>query len=396
MLCLYILYESLIRSAINQDSERLGEMERPDGKKVRNLGGMLKLSHTCTWARKLLPSVHILRTFPAVKSNMRLLGRAFILIQVIIAIFQHVVNAGSIKYSGINEAGLEFNGINCSPTSNSVNQFLSEGHNLVRIPIAWEKLQHCLSCGLDTTYMNLVSQAVNLVTSKGGIALVDLHNYFRYNGALVTDASVFANTWKLLARSLGSSQQIWFGLMNEPHDMSTEMVLSMHQQAIDSIRSSGMSNKIIISGNGWDSLAEWASQPAWYGTSNTILSQLKDPINNYAFEMHIYFDYDNSGTHSECVQFDRSKAQRTTDWLRSVGKTALVTEFGLAKNDNCVNNYGRPFLQFLADNSDVWEGYTYWSAGSCWPDDYIFTVDPHNGVSTSDARVQLLDQFSAH
>lgn len=300
---------------------------------------------------------------------------------------------GGLKYSGVNEAGLEFGGVSCSPQASSVSQFASEGHNLFRIPFAWEKLQKCFNCNLDSNYLNLIKQAVSLVTSRGDIALLDLHNYFRYNGNLVTDSSAFGNVWSRLAQSIGNSSNVWFGLMNEPHDMSTEAVLALHQAAVTAIRATGNKNKLIVSGNGWDSLSDWTGN--WYGTSNTLLAQLQDPAANHAFEMHIYFDSDNSGTHAECTKFDRSKAQSTTNWLRSSGRTALVTEFGLAANANCVDNYGKPFLQFLKDNSDVWMGYTYWAAGSCWPSDYLFTVDPANGIAPSDPRRQLLQQYSS-
>eukprot|EP01034_Spumella_vulgaris_P023980 gene23980-30266_t len=238
-----------------------------------------------------------------------------------------------------------------------------------------------------------------MILASGGIALIDCHNYFRYYEGLISDSDTdaFANLWWRLAQQFdGNNGNIWYGLMNEPHDMSTEAVLHFHQSAIWAIRGTGSKNKLVISGNGWDSLNSWTDSPAWYGTSSTILGGLDDPVGNNVFEMHVYFDYDGSGTHSECTTKDQGAWQRTTDWLRNSGRKALVTEFGLGANDNCIYNYGQPFLDFLHNNQDVWLGYTYWSAGSCWPNDYIYTIDPNNGVQSGDGRIQLLNKYNVY
>lgn len=305
----------------------------------------------------------------------------------------------AFQYTGVNEAGLEFNGAKtyCAPQTSSIQNFHNQGHNIFRIPFAWEEIQSCIRCPLNIDYLNALDTIVNSIISMGGIALIDCHNYFRYYDTLidVNDLDSFANLWYQLSNHYTNNNQIWFGLMNEPHDMLTENVLKFHQQAIWAIRGTGNNNKIIISGNGWDSLTLWTLPSPYYGTSNTILNTLDDPMKNFIFEMHLYFDSDFSGTHAECTSIDFNLIQQTTTWLRNVNKKAIVTEFGLGNNDNCVDNYGEPFLNFLQQNQDVWIGYTYWSAGPCWPDDYIFTIDPHNNIPSSDKRVQLLQKYSA-
>ena len=305
----------------------------------------------------------------------------------------------ALQYTGVNEAGLEFDGAKeyCAPQPDSIKNFKNQGHNVFRIPFLWEEVQTCIRCDLNYEYLNALDKVVDYVLSIGGIALIDCHNYFRYYGHLVdpNDTDSFANLWYRLAGHYKNNNNIWFGLMNEPHDMQTETVQKFHQQAIWAIRGLGNTNKIIVSGNGWDSLTQWSVSNPYYGTSNTILGSLDDPSHNFMFEMHLYFDYDYSGTHADCTSIDWNLIQQTTNWLRSVKKQAIVTEFGLGNNDNCVYNYGEPFLNFLNTNKDVWTGYTYWSAGPCWPNDYIYTIDPHNGIPSSDHRVQLLAKYSA-
>eukprot|EP01040_Poterioochromonas_malhamensis_P012963 gene12963-14211_t len=308
----------------------------------------------------------------------------------------------AIQYSGINIAGLDFVGVNyslCTPRRDTAQLFASQGHNVFRIPFKWEKLQPCLRCDLDVNFLSLLDRAVKNVLSTGSIALIDCHNYFRYNDTLLSsiDPGPYTNLWYRLAQHYTNNDRIWFGLMNEPHDMTTEMVFNFHQQAIWTIRSTGNLNKIVISGNGWDGLTHWADTVAYYGTPNSKLALMDDTANNHVYEMHIYFDTAGSGAYGTCDYIDWNKIQATTDWLRSVGKKAIITEFGLGNNDNCVYNFGEVFLKYLSSNQDVYDGYTYWAAGTCWPNNYVFTVDPNNAVSiANDRRVQLLSNYSAH
>lgn len=324
----------------------------------------------------------------------------FVLLPVLNILFHQTIPLiQAFQFTGINEAGLEFQGsdIYCAPESNSINTFTSQGHNLIRIPFAWEEIQPCFRCELNNHYLSALDNVVNTVVASGGIALIDCHNYFRYYNNLVPygDTDAFASLWYHLANHYKYNDKVWFGLMNEPHDMSTEAVKAFHQQAIWAIRSVGSNNTLVISGNGWDSLTQWASSNPYYGTPNTILRGLDDSAHNFLFEMHLYFDYDYSGTHAECSAIDWEGIKQTTSWLRDNHFSAIVTEFGLGNNDNCVYNYGEPFLGYLNSNSDVWKGFTYWSAGPCWPNDYIYTLDPKNYIPSYDSRVQLLQKYAA-
>ena len=77
--------------------------------------------------------------------------------------------ATGAQFRGINRAGAEY-GEEWSPTcdgwngqsyfewptptirTNELNHFASKGMNVVRLPIAWERLQHTLGGPLDPTY----------------------------------------------------------------------------------------------------------------------------------------------------------------------------------------------------------------------------------------------------
>jgi endoglucanase len=308
------------------------------------------------------------------------------------------VALGRVLYSGVNQAGMEFGdgGAACVPTQMSIDYFTGMGHNIFRIPFKWEYLQPCSGCNLDASYLAALDEAVNRVTkaNPNNVAIVDCHNYFRHNGALLTSSqNDLPNLWYPLAAHYKNNQKVFFGLMNEPVDTSTEEVFAVYQATINAIRAAGAPNLILVSGNGWDALMDFVQNP-WYGTPNTYLAGLTDPSNNYVFEMHQYFDYDYSGHSPDCTEFPFDRIKAVAPWLRSVGKKAIITEIGLGNNVECTENHGRPLLQHLSENSDVYMGYLSWSAGPCWFGGNILSIDPAN-VPRSDIRVQLYSEFAA-
>jgi endoglucanase len=306
------------------------------------------------------------------------------------------VALGRVSYSGVNQAGMEFGGAACVPTQMSIDYFTAMGHNIFRIPFKWEDLQPCLGCPLDATYLAALDEAVSRITSAHpyNVAIVDCHNYFRYNGVLLTSTqNDLPNLWTPLATHYKNNQGVFFGMMNEPRDTTTEEVFAVYQATINAIRATGAQNLILVSGNGWDGLMDFVLNP-WYGTPNTYLAGLTDPSNNYIFEMHQYFDSDYTGHSADCTRFPFDRIKAVAPWLRSVGKKAIVTEIGLGNNLDCVENHGRPLLKHLSENSDVYMGYLSWTAGPCWFGGNILSIDPAN-VPRSDIRVQLYSEFAA-
>jgi endoglucanase len=308
------------------------------------------------------------------------------------------VARGSILYTGVNQAGMEFGdgGAACVPTQFSIDYFTAMGHNIFRIPFKWEDLQSCLGCPLDATYLAALDEAVSRITkaNPNNVAIVDCHNYFRHNGVLLTSTqNDLPNLWTPLATHYKNNQKVFFGMMNEPRDTTTEEVFIVYQATINAIRATGAQNLILVSGNGWDGLMDFVLNP-WYGTPNTYLAGLVDPLDNYVFEMHQYFDSDYSGHSADCTRFPIERIKAVAPWLRSVGKKAIITEIGLGNNSDCTENHGRPLLQHIFENDDVYLGYLSWSAGACWFGGNILSIDPAN-VPRSDIRVQLLSEYTA-
>ena len=56
-----------------------------------------------------------------------------------------------------------------------------------------------LSGAFDQAYLANYTGTVNYITSNGGWAIIDPHNYGRYNGAIISDITGFQTFWQNLA-----------------------------------------------------------------------------------------------------------------------------------------------------------------------------------------------------
>jgi endoglucanase len=155
----------------------------------------------------------------------------------------------------------------------------------------------------------------------------------------------------------------------------------------------GADNLIMVPGNGWSSAHDWFSSS--YGTPNaTLMQQVDDPKNNYVYEVHQYFDPGASGTHPDCIEAGSAAAWIApfTEWARKTGRKALLGEFGVGTDENCLKALEN-VLQFMRKNSDVWIGWTYWAAGP-WARDYFTSLEPDAGADRP--QMKILEKFMGH
>lgn len=57
-------------------------------------------------------------------------------------------------------------------------------------------------------YLANLTATVNYITSKGGYAVLDPHNFGRYNGAIITDVTGFKTFWTNLATPFKDNSKI--------------------------------------------------------------------------------------------------------------------------------------------------------------------------------------------
>ncbi|KAG8710164.1 hypothetical protein FRC12_021247 [Ceratobasidium sp. 428] len=308
--------------------------------------------------------------------------------------------AAKILYAGVNESGGEFGVWSATSTpgtglpgrfgvdyafinKSTVDIFVKNDKiNTFRVAFLLERmcpLSYGLGSKFNETYFAEYKEAIDYITvTKGAYAIFDPHNYMRYNdpsqqpftGSVIgntTDIKAattaqFGAFWKELARRFVNNPKVIFGLMNEPHDMSTALVLKNNQAAVDGIRSTGAKQLILAPGNAWTGGHSWTEGGA--EASSNYLQKLVDPAKNTAIEVHEYIDQDFSGGHAECTQPGPSNLAALTAWLKANNLKGFVGELGSGANDACYNML-KELLDYLAAN-DVYIGWTAWAAGPLW------------------------------
>ncbi|KAL9115953.1 MAG: hypothetical protein Q9227_000321 [Pyrenula ochraceoflavens] len=231
-----------------------------------------------------------------------------------------------------------------------------------------------ITASLDTGYFNNYSAVINHITSKGAYAVIDPHNYGRYNGAVIQSTTDFATFWKNLATPFKSNSKVIFDTNNEYHDMDQTLVLNLNQAAITAIRGTGATSQYIFAeGNSWTGAWTWT-------TVNDNMKALTDPSNLLIYEMHQYLDSDGSGTSATCSSstIGAERLASATTWLRSNGKKGVLGEFAGGPNSVCMSAV-QGLLQHVKANSDVWVGASWWAAGPWWGATTWSSFEPPSG-----------------
>ncbi|MGE4286742.1 MAG: cellulase family glycosylhydrolase [Phycisphaerae bacterium] len=290
------------------------------------------------------------------------------------------VNLSCAEFAGDKLPG-EFNRHYTYPTEAEIDYYSGKGMNLFRLCFQWERIQPKAGEEFKADEFARLDKVVTWATAKDCFTILDPHNYARYYGKTIgADApeGCFADLWKRLAEKYKDNPKVIFGLINEPHDMPTELWLAQANEAIAAIRQTGAGNLILVPGNGWT--GAWTWQKDWYGTPNAkVMLNVKDSANNFAYEVHQYLDEDGSGRSPDCVSktIGSERLKEFTEWLRANNKRALLGEFGVAANETALAALDDITL-YLESNSDTWIGWSYWAAGPWWGD-YMYSIEPAGG-----------------
>ncbi|KAI0068283.1 endoglucanase [Artomyces pyxidatus] len=296
----------------------------------------------------------------------------------------------SIPYlGGVNTAGYDFsvatdgsfNGTGVSPPVAQYQHFASEGANLFRIPFAWQLMTPTVGGTVSSSFLARYDATVQaaLSASSQPYVIIDLHNYARWNGAIIgqggpTNAQ-FASIWSQLAAHYANQPRIIFGVMNEPHDIPSlsEWAASV-QAAVNAIRAAGATSQfILIPGSSYSSAATLPTEAGPY------LLTVTDPAGGTSkllFDVHKYLDSDNSGTHAECVTNNVAVLTTLVSWLQSNGnRQAILSETGGGNTASCETDLGQE-LAYIQANSKSIVGFSIWAAGA-FDTTYTLTVTPN-------------------
>jgi endoglucanase len=299
---------------------------------------------------------------------------------------------------GVNLAGAEFGskpgtfGIDyIYPNHGEIDYYASKGVEIIRLPFLWERVQPTKNGPLSTAELARIDDVVDYAASKGLMVVLDVHNYGMGFGALIGSAqtpnSSFADFWGKLASHFVNDTNVIFGLMNEPHQQSATEWLASANAAIAAIRAAGATQLILVPGTYWDGAWTWVSSD-----NDTVIGQgVKDPLNNYAFEVHQYLDSDGSGTSPSVVSADIGvqRLSAVTEWAKATDNMLFLGEFGVAANPTSLEALDN-MVNYLHQHQDVWLGATYWAGGPWWGN-YMFSIEVANGVDKP--QMDVLERY---
>lgn len=308
-----------------------------------------------------------------------------------------------VKYTGINIGGAALGG-GILPGKNGVNYlwatpeelrtYAEAGFNIVRVPFLWERIQPDLFGSLDKEELSRLDALVQEAKMQDISIVLDIHNYGKYRGEIIGSETVptkaFEDLWTRLSSRYMHTKNVQFGLMNEPHKHNAETWAPIAQAAINAIRKTGATQRILVPSSPYSGAHTWLKKHGTRSNAET-LGELSDPINNYAFEFHQYFDSNTSGTSPKCdyANIGIDRISETTEWLRLHKKTGFLGEFGASSEPVCLAALENT-LRFMKDNADVWSGWTYWVSVK-WMPNYFFNI-PVDGMEKS-PQYKVLKKF---
>ena len=290
---------------------------------------------------------------------------------------------------GVNFSGSEGNIYPVEPAfSNYWNYYAGKQLNLIRIPFSWERIQPTLNGPLNATVLAKLDNIVNAAGSRGMSVILDLHNYTKYNGVLISatgtpNYSNLQNVWQQLAAHFNGNPAVYgYDLMNEPVcDIATWN--GACQAAINGVRTSDQGHAVFVEGVNWSHAEGWAK-------TNATLN-VTDPSNNIIYSAHSYFSKsgnDTFGSYDSEHEYPNAGVDHIgqfANWLRLKNARGHIGEFGVpntvASPDYRWNLLLDKFYSYLNANGIMG---TQWGTFN-FTDAYTLKTNLSDGGTISDA-----------
>ena len=303
---------------------------------------------------------------------------------------------------GPNLSGAEFNPgpnkrINFDyvyPPNKEIDYYASKGFGMIRLPFDISRVYPQVYSPLNLSEIIAMRLTVDHILTRGMRVILDPHNYGyiydnrtqqkRLIGVDDEATKLFEDFWSRMGSMFLNYPNVWYGLMNEPHEQTAQQWYQGALPAIQALRKSGANQTILIPGTAYSGAHSWISS----GNADVWKEFNQDPMNNFVFEMHQYLDEDSSGTHNTCIPNSFQALQSATNWLNQFHFKGFLAEFGWSIDSNCMTQ-GQLFMDFLSNNSNVWTGWTWWCGGPWYPKDYMFLLDPLNFTQPFVDRPQM-------
>ena len=331
-------------------------------------------------------------------------------------------------YRGINSAGAEFapassslpgiHGTDYSYDSPASIDFLkTKKHEVLRVPFRWERVQPILNGALNLTEINRIKAFVAKCKTKDIKVILDVHNYARFinstanGGATLTlgtnlATSSFIDLWVKLSNEFKNETTIYgYGLMNEPHSLQplsgtgsreeAKVWEKISQEVVTAIRNNDDKQKILVAGFQYSSAKRWAI--------NHPNSWISDPLNNFEYEAHFYFDENNSGEYinnyatinaaaitsgySNLKERAVDELSNFTNWLKYKNVKGFIGEIGWPSTSD-FNVVGEACYELLNINKI---GATYWATGERWGATYQLSAYTGTPLIVSNLQATVIE-----
>ncbi|KAJ7756512.1 endoglucanase [Mycena maculata] len=289
------------------------------------------------------------------------------------------------KYFGVNQSGAQFGDTVWPgtwgtdfifPAPRSIDYFVDLGFNFFRVPFQMERLvppATGIAGPFASAYLANLTETIDYITNLGAYAALDPHNFMIYDNNPISNTSEFQTFWTNLAGEFKSNNKVIFDIMNEPNGIAASTAFALNQAAVNGIRASGATTQLILAeGTSWTGAWTWVSSG-----NSAVFGAIKDPNNNIAIQMHQYLDSDGSGTSDVCVNstIGVDRLQVATAWLQENNMKGFLGEIGAGSNSDCITAVSGAMCAM--QQSGVWIGASWWSAGPWWPADVsVFLTRP--------------------
>ena len=307
------------------------------------------------------------------------------------------VNLSGAEFAPQNDPGT-YNVDYTYPTHQEVDYYASNGMTVIRVPFLMDRMQATANGSLNQAQLGYMDDVVNYAASKGMKVILDPHDYGYEHGTLIDDSAsdaAFGNFWEQMAAHYKGNAAVIFGLENEPHVQTAAQWLPAVNAAITAIRGAGATQEILVPAVSWESAMNFTTD----GSSTTLAQGIKDPSNNYAFEVHQYLDSDASGGSTTIANGDLNtgpeRLQAITQWAQQTGNKLFLGEIGVG-TDTASTAALNNTLAYMQKNASVWQGVTYFAGGPWWGTTAL-SIEP-TGLGTASItdrpQMKVLEQYA--
>lgn len=282
------------------------------------------------------------------------------------------------KLFGWNNSGFEFKPLQLPPSIWTYGFASAKGFNAFRIPYLIQAIQPMVNGPINNAYATQYKAHVDLAISQGCYVILDPHNYggrsidgVNYTiGSDQYPVSSFLDHIEKMNAFIGNHPNIIWNIMNEPLGMAQSTWWKVAQATVNKLRSVGFKGDIQVPGTNSTGASTWVSSG-----NAAFAMQTTDPLNNLTFEVHQYFDDNNSGSTGVCITNSQNRLQAVINWAETNNKKIFMGEIAagnpsISGQEQCANVL--PSALTMWNNSTATNGLVGWGYGDRWGSTYHF------------------------